>query len=409
MKPSARRGPHVVLVGDIGGVNTRLLLFQLTARELRSRKAFRRGRRAPGTLVRKRTFRNDNPEYRSFDDILGKFLPANEARPTVACFAVAGPVRGNRCALADRGWALDGLDLALRHGIAKVHLINAFEASGYGALCLEDSQDCVTLQEGQSAQPNGVVACIGAGAGLGECFVVPNGAGTTRRAQAFPSEGGHCEYAPRSGVEAELVEFLKRRFGSKARVSVERVASGVGVVNIYDFLAEKYPDQVDARLHKRVLAAGEAAGPIIARGADAPDGLCERAMRIFASSYGAEAGNVALKWLPRGGIYVTGGLTPKNLRFIRGYNSPFMQAFRDKGRLSDTVRSFPVRAVMVDDLGERGAHLLACRMLAQLLDQERAGAALDLAHISDVPLGSLTAAAALAAFAVGFATARRLL
>mmetsp|Transcript_6600 Transcript_6600/g.9979 ORF Transcript_6600/g.9979 Transcript_6600/m.9979 type:complete len:221 (-) Transcript_6600:131-793(-) len=159
-----------------------------------------------------------------------------------------------------------------------------------------------------------------------------------------------CAILVKEDIQSLLLEV-------RHRVSVERVVSGTGLYNIYEFLSEEIPDKVDRKVHEEILKAGDMKGKVIATNQSSE--LCRLTMDIFAGAYGSEAGCAGLRWLPQGGLYITGGLTPKNIDLIRKPNGPFMRAFKDKGRVSLMLNSVPVYAVLVEDMGRRGAHRTA--------------------------------------------------
>ena len=356
------RAEGLALVGDIGGTNTRLQLYTIGAGAVQFA-----GARAPGTLVHEQQYLNS--EYASFDAVVAAFMKAANVTvtPASACFAVAGPVEANRVQFTNRDWVIDGAKLEASLGISKVRLINDFVANGYGLLTLDEANECVSLQGAQKVA-GAPIACIGAGTGLGECFSTAVDTGAPY--ESYPSEGGHAEWSPRSALEVELLDFMKAKFEQKHRVSVERVISGPGLATMYEFFAQRFPEKVVSHVHESILAAGEMKGKVIsthARIGAAPHcELCELVMETFASAYGAEAGVAALKWIPLGGLYIAGGLTPKNLELIQGAGSPFMRAFHDKGRLSPLLKRVPVYAVLAEDIGQRGAHLVAFRLLLKV-------------------------------------------
>ena len=352
----------VALVGDVGGTNTRLQLYGLEAGDVQ----YARGR-APGSLLFEKQYLNG--DFESFDAVVFKFMEASgvKAAPASACFAVAGPVESNRVQFTNREWVIDGTKLETTLGIAKVRLINDFVANGYGLLTLDEKSECVTLQ-GSPKVDGAPIACIGAGTGLGECFSTAVDTGAPY--ESYPSEGGHAEWAPRNELEIELLEFMKAKFNQKHRVSVERVISGPGLATMYEFYAQRFPEKVISHVHEAVLAAGEMKGKVIStharKNASPHCELCALVMSTFCAAYGAEAGVAALKWIPLGGLYIAGGLTPKNLDLIKGNDSAFMQAFHDKGRLAPLLKRVPVYAVLAEDIGQRGAHLVAFRLLLQV-------------------------------------------
>ena len=352
----------LVLVGDIGGTNTRLQLYEVAKID-----RITDGAKAPGKLLFEQQYLNG--DFSSFDAVVAAFMKAAKvtAAPASACFAVAGPVESNRVNFTNRDWVIDGAKLEASLGIAKVRLINDFVANGYGLLTLDEGKECVTLQ-GAPKVAGAPIACIGAGTGLGECFSTAVDQGAPY--ESYPSEGGHAEWCPRNALEVELLEFMKAKFHEKNRVSVERVISGPGLATMYEFYSGRFPEKVIREVHEAVQAAGEMKGKVISThskaGAAPYCELCALVMSTFAAAYGAEAGVAALKWIPLGGLYIAGGLTPKNLSLIEGASSPFMTAFHDKGRLTPLLKRVPVFAVLAEDIGQRGAHLVAFRLLLQV-------------------------------------------
>jgi glucokinase len=218
---------HVILSGDIGGTNSRFEVFSVSPIHNQIK-----GKPTPGKLIFSKKYQNE--KFGSFLEVIETFLSeAQCALPSVACLAVAGPVSNNRAVFTNRGWEVDGEHLREETGISRVVLINDFAGVAYGLLTLSDS-DCITLQEGTSPVEGGPIACVGAGTGLGMCYLC-NFDGNYK---AFTSEGGHAEFAPRTDLETELWRFLKNKFGERYRVSHERVISGLGLFNIYDFLRQ---------------------------------------------------------------------------------------------------------------------------------------------------------------------------
>jgi len=260
---------------------------------------------------------------------------------------------------------------------------------------------------------------VGAGTGLGECFSTATGGEYT----TFPSEGGHAEFAPRNDLENELLNFLKKKFEQKHRVSVERVVSGPGLANIYEFLAKKYWAYTTTAVNKEFDEAGDMRGKVVAmhgsKTGKAPYcKLCDQAMDIFLAAYGSECGVACLKWIPFGGMYIAGGLTPKNIARISAPDSPFLSAFHDKGRVSPLLKRVPLYAVMVEDIGQRGAHLVAYKQLQLVratIEQSEAGRGQlmvsdltgSLASSPKLQLAAAAAAAATAGFALGAMLCRK--
>ncbi|KAJ1434495.1 glucokinase [Ochromonadaceae sp. CCMP2298] len=357
---------EIFLSADIGGTNTRLRLYEVSTSGTFKDLALDQVEELPGTLIYDEKFFNE--EYASLLEVLKLFLQkANAPRnPTTACLAVAGPVNKNCAQLTNRSsWDINGATIAQELGLQSVRIINDFVAMGYGLLTLNEQKECVVLQAAPK-QLNAPIACIGAGTGLGQCFLTPTGSGY----ECYPSEGGHAEFAPRNALEIKLLQYLSEKFKSKHRISIERLVSGQGLANIYEFLALEFPEETNDAVHEAVVSAGDAEkGRIIATSAGRCK-LCAHTMQIFTAAYGAEAGVAALKWLPLGGLYLTGGLTPKNIAYVQGTvpgsEGLFMGALLDKGRVSGLLRHVPIYAVMVENLGERGAQYTALRLLQEV-------------------------------------------
>lgn len=368
-----------LLSGDIGGTNARLVLYEAPddPEALRDAKAI-----PHHCILIKKNYKNN--EFHSFMEILRSFISLPEVRDHTiqsCCFAVAGPVANNYINFTNcEGWIIDGNGIKDEFGIEAIELVNDFVANGYGLLSLLP-QELSVLQEGKGPAHGDAtdvpVALVGAGTGLGECFLTPGPGGTLC---AFPTEGGHVDFAPRTKLEEELLEFLQHRLNDRREmpsndtdllphVSVERLVSGQGLENIYEFLREKHPDQVDESHDKDYNESSEP-GHLI--GAEKDNYiLFRRALKIMFDIYGGEVGNVALKYLPYGGLYIAGGIAPKNIEFINGPDGDFMRRFRDKGRLSSVMCDFPVYVVLQEDLGIRGAHIRASIMAADLVTSNR--------------------------------------
>jgi glucokinase len=240
-------------------------------------------------------------------------------------------------------------------GINHVFLINDLEANGYGVAELAADQ-IYTLSEGDASQI-GNRALLAAGTGLGEALLIWNGHSHT----PYPSEGGHADYAPRNEDEIDLLRFLKQKYNG--RISQERVVSGQGLTNIYDFLREVRGIDEPAWLAER-LAAEDPNAVITELALKAKSEICEKTMDMFVSAYGAEAGNLALKLLSVGGVYVGGGIAPRILEKLK--DGRFMKAFSDKGRLSQLLINMPVRIILESRAALLGAAAYAEARAAEL-------------------------------------------
>ncbi len=296
--------------------------------------------------------------------IVQQFLAqVNAPTPEKACFAIAGPVVNNTAKLTNLAWYLDTERLQQELNIPSVSLINDFAAVGYGIFGLT-KQDLLTLQVGKH-QPEAPIAVIGAGTGLGEGFLIKQG----NQYQVFPSEGGHADFAPRNELEFLLLKYLLDKHDIQ-RVSVERVVSGQGIVSIYQFLrdrkiATESPDiaQIVRTWEQEAGQAEKSVDPgaVIGKAALAGrDRLSEQTIQLFIEAYGAEAGNLAIKLLPYGGLYIAGGIAPKILPLIQ--NSSFLLNFTQKGRMRSILEEIPVYIILNQQVGLIGAALSAARL-----------------------------------------------
>lgn len=323
----------LVLAGDIGGTSTRLAFFDTVA----------------GTLAPLAEARFPSREAGSLEELVARFAGEQGLAAERACFAIAGPIRQGRVRTPNLPWSVVGDELARILGLDQVHLINDLAANTYG-IALLSPEDFVTLSRGVE-DLTGTIAVVSAGTGLGQAYAYWDGV----THHPLPSEGGHADFAPRNERETELLLYLRAEHG---RVSTERVVSGPGLANIYRFLrdARLQPESpaVAAEMRRRDPAA-VITGAALA--GECP--LCGEALDLFVSLYGAEAGNVALRVLATGGVYLGGGIAPKIIERLKGPG--FMQAFTAKGRLSPLLETIPVRVI----LNERTALLGAARWAAR--------------------------------------------
>jgi len=320
----------MILAGDVGGTKVDLALYSFEKGQLRSfaeKKFQARG-------------------YASLDAVVREFLDA--ARPpdeiTAACFGVPGPVRNGRLKLTNLPWLLDSHELARELNIEHLFLINDLEANGYGIPELPPDK-IFTLSPGDPSVV-GNRALIAAGTGLGEAVLVWDG----MRHQPIASEGGHTDFAPRNDEEIELLRYLWRTLNG--RVSYERVVSGLGIANVYAFFRDVKGLEEPSWLRDRMAA--EDPNAVIGELAESGESeLCVRTLDLVISAYGAEAGNLALKILAVGGVYVGGGIAPKVLNLIR--KGGFMKSFTDKGRLSSLLEQTPVHIILESQAALIGA------------------------------------------------------
>ena len=333
----------LIIAGDIGGTKTILRLVEVKE-DCVSFQTLAEANYASGN------YPDLVPMIKDFWETTG-----NPNLPQKACFAIAGPVLNNTSNLTNLNWYLDSQRLAQDLGIESVTLINDFAAVSYGILGL-NSGDIKTLQTGKF-EKNAPIGIIGAGTGLGEAFLIPTVSGH----QIFATEGGHTDFSPRSQLELQLLSYIQDKHNVN-RVSVERVVSGQGIVAIYQFLRDQKfaPETPEI---ERVIQTWEK-GEQLARGKDpaatiaiaamkGSDRLCEKTMVMFVSAYGAEAGNLALKLLPYGGIYIAGGIAAKIMPLME--TNIFLEAFKSKGRVSAAIEQIPVHVVLNPQVGLLGS------------------------------------------------------
>jgi glucokinase len=317
----------IMLGGDVGGTKTILALLEPHR----------------GSLRILATESYPSREYPSLEEILDKFIRAHPRRIDMACFGVAGPVKGGRAETTNLPWVVDSQALASRLRIKLVSLLNDLAATAWGVGALKPA-DFYLLKDG-IADPAGNAAVIAAGTGLGEAGLYWDG--TARR--PIPSEGGHCDFAPRNELQIELLSYLSAQFG---HVSTERVLSGTGLYNLYRFLRDAKHTEEPAWLAEEMKTGDPAA--IISRAAlERKSLLCERALTLFVEIYGSSAGNLALKFMATAGVYLGGGIAPKILEKLNGPG--FENGFVDKGRLGPLLKTIPVQVILNEKVALLGA------------------------------------------------------
>lgn len=314
-----------VLAGDIGGTKTWLRLSK------------------DGVVLREERY--DSAAFDGLATMVAGFL--GDLVPESACFGVAGPVRDGGAQITNLPWRIEAAEIAARFAIPRVELINDFQAVAYGIEVLAPG-DLLTLQAGQ-VQEQGPRAVIGAGTGLGEGYLVwQDGA-----YRALPSEGSHADFAPADELQADLWRWLKQHYG---HVSWERVVSGPGLEAIYRFLRER-----GEMAESPLLAEGDPSAAISRSALEHGDPLASAALDLFIAAYGAEAGNLALKILASGGVYIAGGIAPKIAGRLK--EGGFMRAFLDKGRFAGLLSGMPVHVVQNSQVGLLGAEVVARKLL----------------------------------------------
>jgi glucokinase len=334
-------GNTALLAGDAGGTSTRLAIVEVGG----------------GALEVATTARFESRSHPSLASIVQAFRAAHPRPVARACFGVAGPVVGGRVETPNLPWVVDAAALARELGLDQVDVINDLEANAYGIFALS-AADFTVLNAGAPAAGNRAV--ISAGTGLGEAGIVWDG----RSHRPFATEGGHANWAPTTELEAELLRHLSRKFGG--HVSAERVVSGPGLVNVYEFMRDTGRGQEPGWL-KEALASHDHAAVISTNAMNGKSELCAAALDLFVSAYAAEAGNLALKLMAIGGVYLGGGIAPKIIARLK--TPAFVKAFTAKGRLTSLLEAIQVRVIMNDQAALFGAARFAA-LQASLIPRE---------------------------------------
>ena len=354
----------MILAGDIGGTKTNLALYDWPTERVEP--------------VRMETFHS--ADYKSLEEILEEFLtppkppmrldemdaeqsgideetdealPEEPVKLTAACFGVAGPVLENHAQTTNLPWVVDGAAIAKRFDIPRVQLLNDLEATAYGILLLRPDEVEV-LNPGTPPKKRQALALIAAGTGLGEAILFWDG----KSYRPMPSEGGHADFAPNNDYEIELLRYLRSQF---LHVSYERILSGPGLLAIYEYVRDTKKNEPTWLAEK--IKVGDPAAEIAEAGLKGQAEIAKQSLELFASIYGAEAGNLALKSLSLDGVYVAGGMAPKLIKKLQ--DGTFMKAFMNKGRYKRLLSNMPVKVVM-----NQQTALLGAASVASALSQE---------------------------------------
>ena len=376
---------NTVIAGDIGGTKTRLAIVEVIGTQVRPRHgeaepsgagvaashllpqtagfasnvskvrpphgaAEPTGAEVAASKVRiEREADYRSRDFASFEALLADFLTGAQA-PAHAAFGIAGPVLGRAVRTTNLPWYIDAEVLQQRFGFKACILLNDLEATAYGLPALHD-KDLLTLQLGESGS-RGNAAVIAAGTGLGEAGLYWDG----ERHHPYATEGGHASFSPQTELEIALLHFLQLRY---EHVSWERVVSGMGLVDLHDFL-RVYRKSAVPQWQANEMREGDAAAVISRAALSGSDDICIEALDLFVQLYGAEAGNLALKTMSRGGLYVGGGIAPKILPLFQ--RDIFMQAFLKKGRMSRVLEAMPVHVILNERVALYGPALCAGRV-----------------------------------------------
>jgi len=317
----------MILAGDIGGTKTNLAYFRLT----------------DGKLQPVESASYPSRDFGSLEEVVSKFLKSFPAEIGSAAFGVPGPVVNGRTETTNLKWVVDSALVAPLLKLEQVGLINDLQATAYGALRL-DEKDKLVLNQGTPHQ-GGTIGVIAAGTGLGEGALVWNG----KQYMAVASEGGHSDFGPRNDVEDQILRFFRREFG---RVSCERTVSGPGLHNLYRFF-RSLADYPEPAWLAAAIAKGDPSATISQAATEGKDKVSTLALDTFVSLYGAEAGNLALKFLATGGVFVGGGIAPKIAGKLQ--EGEFMKSFMTKGRYSPLLSRVPVSVMLNDKTALYGA------------------------------------------------------
>jgi glucokinase len=327
------------LAGDLGGTKTLLALYATTGQGYE--------------LIREQRFACSG--YGDFSGIIADFLHGSEQRPRMAAFGVAGPVDGGKVRMTNLGWVIDREGLREQFRFAEVLLLNDLVAVAESVSILQPKD--LLVVNGGTPVSQGSMAVLAPGTGLGEAYLCWNGTGYA----AYPSEGGHADFAPTSEMEEGLLAFLRAEHG---HVSYELVCSGKGIPNIYRYLTQGAGMPVPPDLQEALDAASDITPVLMAQALEKKGEVARLTMEIFFSVLASEAGNMALKFLATGGLYLGGGMLP---RLLSAFDSKrFMERFTDKGRMAGILSAVPVKIITTDRAGLNGAALAAFRAMTAL-------------------------------------------
>jgi glucokinase len=323
-------GPHILLAGDIGGTKTHLAVY-----------SSEKGLQEPLADARL-----PSQDYPSLGALVGDFARDLPFDFDTASFGVAGPVVRGRASITNLPWTLDEDELEEKLGVSSVHLLNDLAATAQSVPQL-GSDDLHSLKLG-NAEPHGTIAVVAPGTGLGEAFLTWDGS----RYRPHASEGGHTDFAPIDDLEAGLLAHLRERFG---RVSYERICSGRWLPSVYEYLKSVGHAPEPEWLSERLRDVDDPVPAIVDAASDNERSceLCRETLKLFVRVLGSEAGNLALKVLATGGVYLGGGMPPRILDFLA--DKAFIERFETKGRLSPLVQQIPVQVIMNPDAALLGA------------------------------------------------------
>jgi glucokinase len=318
----------MILAGEIGATRIRLAAFETEGNRLQ--------------CVVEKIYMSQ--QHDGLAGVLAQFVKTEGIPVHSACLGVAGPVRAGRSKISNLPWVIDAQEVARQLRLNSVGLLNDLEAFAYGIDGL-DSKDFITLSEG-AEDAEGNRAVISAKTGLGMAGLYWDGF----RHHPFACEGGHADFAPRNDLQMELLAYLQKKYG---RISCERILSGPGIKNIYDFLRDAHKAEEPDWLREQISAAPDPPALISQMALEGKAAICDQALTIFVSVFGAETGNCALHYMSTGGIFIGGSIAAKIVPKMK--DPVFLESFLDKGRMEAILRDMPVKIVANDDTGLIGA------------------------------------------------------
>ena len=329
-------GSALIVAGDIGGTKTYLATYDPQAQDF--------------SPIAERRY--ETCAYSSPGALLADFIAETDTRAKNVVIGVPGPVRQLPVRAVNLPWLIDPGEISIALDGVAVHLLNDLQATSYGTLVLQTDDLCPL--NGGNEDREGNIAVIAAGTGLGEgglCW-------TGDRYQSIASEGGHASFSPSNELEVDLWRYLEQRHG---HVSWERVVAGPGLASIYDFLRDRQPERESPEL-KQQLAQGDRSDTISRAGLAKRCELAAEALDLYSYLYGCETGNLALKLMASGGVFIGGGIAPKILDKLR--DGRFMEGFVAKGRMGEPLEDIPVHVVLNDKTALLGAAYWGVRMTA---------------------------------------------
>jgi len=320
-----------ILAGDIGGTTTRIAVLDVNGRELET--------------LTKASY--PSQQFTSLDEIIADFQDTHQHTLNAACFGVAGPVQQQTASITNLPWQISAANIAEHLELSRASLLNDLEATAWGLRTLQE-HDVFTLQQGAELA-TGNAAIIAAGTGLGEAGFYFDG----HKHHPFACEGGHADFSPQTELDMALLRHLQTRH---EHVSWERVVSGNGLVSIHECLCQLRQQPAPDWL-QQAMRAGDPAAVISETAQQGSDAICVEALGLFVHLYGVEAGNLALKIMATGGLYVAGGIAPKIMQQMQ--DGTFIKAFCAKGRMQGLLEQMPVRVVLNDEAALQGAAVYA--------------------------------------------------